>query len=219
MLLSRIKLLWKKRYKLGQMRTDKDTRDWFALTHGEKVPEDRLGALRFILAEHNKPSFDPTKVMKRYAGKKDAELWERDGTIVVRGAMDWLFKDQETKELIHYEVHMYLHHRRIMSGRKNLGWLRSAYYTHIEQIVRQDPAYYALVAPTSREMWQISYPYYIKATLPVDGIAFPHIDWNLHRYVEYGRGARRMQTPCNMNQETDINATIVVPGFHKHIKT
>ena len=69
--------------------------------------------------------------MKRYAGKKDTELWERDGTIVVRGAMDWLFQDLEIKEQIYHEVHMYLHHRRIVGGHKNLGCLRSAYYTHI----------------------------------------------------------------------------------------
>ena len=219
MLLFRVEFLWKKRYELGQMWTDKDTRDWFTLPLRGKVPEDRLGTLRCIPAERKKLSFNPAKVMKRYAGKKDAELWERDGTIVVRGAMDWLIQDPEIKELIHHEVHMYLHHRRIVGGRKNLGWLRSAYYTQIQQIARQDPVYYALVAATSGEMWQISYPYYMKATLPGGGIAFQHIDLNLHRYVECGRGARRVQTSCTLNQETDMNATMVVPGFHKHIKT
>ena len=45
MLFFRVEFLWKKRYELGQMRTDKDTRDWFTLPLRGKVPEDRLGTL------------------------------------------------------------------------------------------------------------------------------------------------------------------------------
>ena len=41
-LLSRIELLWNKRYELGQIRTNKDTGDWFTLTPKGKVPEDKL---------------------------------------------------------------------------------------------------------------------------------------------------------------------------------
>ena len=58
----------------------------------------------------------------------------------------------------------------MVDGKRSLGWLRSAYYTQIQQIAIQDPVYYALVAAKSQEMWQISYPYYMKATLPGDGI-------------------------------------------------
>lgn len=70
--------------------------------------------------------------------------------------------------------------------------VRSAYYTQIEQIARQGPVYYALVAATSGNWWQISYPYYMKATLPGYGISFQHIDLNVKRYMECGRGARRV---------------------------
>lgn len=146
------------------MRTDKDTKDWFALILKEKVPGDRLGTLRFIPAERKKPSFDPAKVMKRYADQKDSELWERDETVIERGVMDWLFQDSEVKELIPHKVHMYLYNRRIIGGRQNLGWLRSGYYTQIRQRQCQYPVYYGLVAATSGEMWQISCPYYMKAT-------------------------------------------------------
>ena len=78
--------------------------------------------------------------------------------------------------------------------------------------------YYALLAATSEKMWQISYPYYMKATLPGDGIAFQHVDLNVKRYIEYGGGERRIQSSFTLNQETDIKCTLVIPGFHKHIR-
>ena len=53
----------------------------------------------------------------------------------------------------------------MIRGHKNFDSLRSAYDTEVQQIARQDPVYYALLAATSEEMWQISYLYYMKATL------------------------------------------------------
>ena len=58
----------------------------------------------------------------------------------------------------------------------------------------------------------------MKATLPQDGIAFQHLDLNLTKYLECGRGAKRVQTSCTLTQETENNCTLVVPGFHKVIK-
>ena len=136
----------------------------------------------------------------------------------MRGMMNWLLEDPEIRELIEHEVRMFMHHRKMIGGRKNFCWLRSAYYTQIQQIACQDPVYYALLAATSEEMWQISYPYYMKATLPGDGIAFQHIDLKVKRYIECGRGERRIQLSFSLNQETDINCTLVIPGFHKRIR-
>ena len=80
----------------------------------------------------------------------------------------------------------------MVNGQRSLGWLRSAYFSQIQQIIRQDPGYYALVAVTSGNLWQISFPYYLKATLPGDGIAFQYINLNMKKYLECGRGERRM---------------------------
>ncbi|KAF8441949.1 hypothetical protein BDZ91DRAFT_769014 [Kalaharituber pfeilii] len=93
----------------------------------------------------------------------------------------WLFEIQRSLPLIQEEIQMYLHHRRMVNGQPNLGWLRSAYYTQIQQIAQQDPAYYALVAATSpNKTWrQISYPYYMKAVLPGEFIQFQHLNLNL----------------------------------------
>ena len=95
---------------------------------------------------------------------------------------------------------------------------KTAYYTQIQQIARQDPVYYALLAATSEVMWQILYPYYMKATLPRDGIAFQHINLNVKRFIECGRGERSIQSPFTLNHKTDINCTLAIPGFRKHIR-
>ena len=138
--------------------------------------------------------------------------------MIVRGVMNWLLKDPEIMELIEHEIRMFMYHGKMIGGRKNCGWLRSAYYTQVQQIAHQDPVYYALLAATSEKMWQISYPYYMKAMRPGDGIAFQHIDPNVKRYIECGRGERRIQSSFTLNQETDINCTLVIPGFHKNIR-
>jgi len=61
--------------------------------------------------------------------------WDDDS----QGAMVWLFGDESLAELIREEVLIYTHHRRRVNGRPNLGWLRSAFHTQIQQIARQDP--------------------------------------------------------------------------------
>ena len=64
--------------------------------------------------------------------------------------MSWLFQDPEVTKLISHEFNMYLHYRRQVKEKNNLGWLRSSYHSQIHQIARQDLAYYALVAAMSR---------------------------------------------------------------------
>ena len=74
------------------------------------------------------------------------------------------------------------------------------------------------MAITSGNLWQISFPYYLKATLPIDSIAFQHIDLNMKKYLEYGRGERCMQTSLTLTQEVAENCTFVIPGFLKVIR-
>ena len=132
--------------------------------------------------------------------------------------MSWLFQDPEVTKLISHEFNMYLHHRRKVNEKNNLGWLRSFYHSQIQQIARQDPAYYALVATTSRNWWQVSYLYYMKAVLPGNYTAFQYLDLNLKPYIECDRGANRIQTSLTLTQEVPENCTFMVPGFHKSIK-
>ena len=95
------------------------------------MPEDKLGSLRFIPSSHKKPTFDPAIVMRRYMDAETIKEWDRDGTTIVHSVMNWLLKDPEIMELIEHEIRMYMHHRKIIGGRKDFGWLRSVYYTQV----------------------------------------------------------------------------------------
>ena len=195
-----------------------ENRDWFAKTVRGESPNANLGTLRFQPTEMPSIIFDNKVMLERFMGCDAAQEWEEHGTAVVKGAMKWLFTDPEVVELINHEIHMYMHHRRMVNGQKSLGWLRSAYFSQIQQIARQDPGYYALMAITSGNLWQISFPYYLKATLPGDGIAFQHIDLNVKRFIECGRGSSRIQTSLTLTQEDEENCTFVVPGFHRKLR-
>ena len=157
-------------------------------------------------------------MLERFMGCDAAQEWEEHGTTVVKGAMKWVFTDPEVVELINDEIHMYIHHRRMVNGQQSLGWLRSAYFSQIQQIARQDPGYYALMAITSGNLLQISFPYYLKATLPGNGIAFQHIDLNVKRFVECKRGLSRIQTSLTLTQDDEENCIFVVPGFHGRLR-
>ena len=52
----------------------------------------------------------------------------------MRGVMNWLLEDPDIRELIEHEIRIYMHHRQMIGGCKNFGWLRSDYYTQIQQI-------------------------------------------------------------------------------------
>ena len=62
-LVERLEKLWKRRYELGKMTTKPETKDWFTMPLRGRVPEDKLGSLRFIPTLNEKPTFDPAVVM------------------------------------------------------------------------------------------------------------------------------------------------------------
>ena len=71
------------------------------------------------------------------------ENWDKDGTLVVSGCFDWMFRDPEIKTIIDEEFARY-RYRREKAGQANYGWLRIMIHSSIEQVVRQSPAYYLL---------------------------------------------------------------------------
>ena len=91
--MARLETMWKRRYELGKLTTEPDTRDWFTIPLKGKEPEDKLGSLLFIPSAHKKPTFDPVVVMRRYMDAGTIKEWDRDGTTIVRGVWNWLLKD------------------------------------------------------------------------------------------------------------------------------
>ena len=92
------------------------------------------------------------------------------------------------------------------------------WYSLIQQIVRQDPVYYALVVSLRPDKnWRlISYPYYTKCTSDGEKTGFTHLDLNIKDFVESGKGANIVQGGLSLTDETSKNCTTLVLGFQKH---
>ena len=82
-LVERLEKLWKRQYELGKMTTEPKTKDWFTMPLRGRAPEDKLRSLRFIPTPHEKPTFDPAVVMRRYVDAETIKDWYSDGTTVV----------------------------------------------------------------------------------------------------------------------------------------
>lgn len=221
-ILNRLQVVKKNRFDLGNFMVSDQYSWWFKKGFRGPTEADKLGVFRFPHVHDTSFEVNQEMIFKRFAGRDASRLWEdwnNDGTIVVPSVMSWLVDNPSIYEMILEEVNMYLWHRRKVNGQPNLGWLRSAFFSQIQQIARQDPVYYALVVATNpQKNWrQISFPYYMKAVLPGDYIFFQHIDINVPKYIECARGANRIQTSLTLSEEHKDECTYVIPGFHKNI--
>jgi hypothetical protein len=61
----------------------------------------------------------------------------------------------------------------------------------------------------------ISYPYYTKYTQPGDKMGFCHIDVNIPKLLYEGRGRYMIQGSVSLDDESEIDSTIIIKGFHK----
>lgn len=163
--------------------------------------------------------------------------WEADGSIVAP-LFQWLGDktllgcehgediscehDSGLWPIVDLEFEMYEHHRgqgedRNSQGIISMGWLRSMWHSLIQQLIRQDPAYYALyVLLRPDHTWRlISSPYYSKSTSVGARTAFRHIDINVPRYLSRGRSANIIQGSVTLTDEDEANCTELLLGMHK----
>lgn len=86
-----------------------------------------------------------------------------------------------------------------------LGWQRNMWYGLCQQIVRQDPAYYATyVCLRPGHAWErVSFPYYTKNTQPGEKTAFKHIDINVNDLLATGRGEDIIQGSLFLDDEDE----------------
>ena len=98
---------------------------------------------------------------------------------------------------------MYLDHYRPVPGRLHMGCLRNIFYSLPQQLFRQDPVWYALVAAARPDRsWRlISYPYITKHAIDGDRTGFLHLDLNMQDYVHSSRGANTFSTSISLDQE------------------
>lgn len=169
--------------------------------------------------------------------------WEKDGTILDSASFGYwkervealdpakaflagITKDYfaapktSIQELAFLESKMYLWHQREINGKPNLGWNRTMYHSLPQQVMRQSLEYwlkYVSLRPDGR-FWLVSYPYYGKMTRKDDRIEFSHIDINIKRYLEEGRGASAIQGSLTLQGESDDNCTWIIKGMHNEAK-
>jgi hypothetical protein len=139
--------------------------------------------------------------------------------INIRGVFDYLLEPSIFK-LVEEEFDMYKHHARDkVDGVERRGWMRHMFYSLVQQVIRQDPGYYGLMAAARPDKnWRlISYPYYTKDTTVGDRTGFRHLDINVEELVEKGRGCNMVQGLVSLDNEDDDGCTVLVPGFHRHI--
>src|SRR5277367_2618757 len=104
--------------------------------------------------------FNPQHIFHRFAGPNAWPTWHTDGSIILPDIFDHL-NQPDIQTAIDTEFAMYHHHYRPVPGRPQMGFLRNMFYSLIQQLLRQDPVWYAfMVAARPDHSWRlISYPY------------------------------------------------------------
>ena len=93
------------------------------------------------------------------------------------------------------------------------------FYSLIQQLVWQDPIYYALVvaAQLDKNTQLICYPYYIKYQVEGESIGFTHFNINVDEFVKIGCGKNIIQGSLSLDNENEDNCTLLVLRFHHRI--
>lgn len=149
------------------------------------------------------------------------ESFLHDGNVVVKGVFNWIVKDEELMAMVDVEFEMYEHHLWKQNGKSNLGWAKNMWHSLVQQAVRQDPVIYTLhvAARGDGNWWLVSYPYYTRLARATDSTGFKHIDINLSWLISSGSGRNLVQSAVSLDDESEGDCTLVVPGFHKHIQS
>jgi len=162
-------------------------------------------------------TLDRETIFTRYSTPGKFQEFLEYGTVRISNLFSHL-----DPSIIDSEFDMYDHHFQPPPGTKPMGWLRIMYHSLTQQAIRQDPAVYALHAAAREDgCWRfISYPYYTKSTSPNgEKTGFFHFDMNVSEFLATGKSRHVVQSAVTLvNDETPHGCTMLVPGFHKHIK-
>jgi hypothetical protein len=212
----RLRYIHDNRLRIGTLKSDAETYRWFRRMNRPARPSDALGPYKFRHISPTGPyTFDQDLILASI-GDGIRGTWERDGTVNV-DIFGWWFEG-EVGGVTLREFDMYKHHLRRINGKENYGWLRNMFYSLSQQLMRQDPLYYALYAALRPDkQWRlIAYPYYAKYAVKGDSTQFRHIDLNVPQMLSTGRGTAMIQGSVSLDDEDDTNCTMVLPGFqHK----
>ena len=192
--------------------------DWFCAELQNNAIRFQLGGAKYAPKFTPSIDIDPRSLFGRFATHDAWDEFCRNGSVNISGIFSYLLENDQYSQWINLEFAMYEHHSHSKGNSgKRLGWLRNMWYSLIQQIVRQDPVYYALVVASRPDRnWRlISYPYYTKYTFDGENTGFCYLDLNIKDFVESGKGANIVQGGLSLTEETGRNCTTLVLGFHK----
>jgi hypothetical protein len=176
---------------------------------------------RFDVRHHFEFVVDPEAIFQRFATTAAWEEFLNDGTVIIPGIFDHLTNDPEIMAIATSEFNAYnWHYFPEGDGNSRRGWLRSMYYSLIQQAVRMDPIYYALTvaARPDKNFRLISVPYYTKDVQKGESTGFLHLDCNVDHFYHQGEiPVPLVQGSMSLDDEEEDGCTLVVKGMHKHL--
>jgi hypothetical protein len=212
----RLEQIHENRLEIGKLKTDKGTFSWFRMKNRPPRASDALGPYKFKHDDYAAGlTYTPQAVLD-WVGGVDIEAWHRDGSVNV-DLFSWWFKT-EIGSVVLTEFDAYRHHLREINGKSNYGWLRNMFYSIGQQLMRQDPVYYAVYAALrpDRQWRLVSYPYYAKFAVKGDNTYFRHLDLNIPELLANSRGCNMIQGSVSLDDEDGSSCTVILPGMqHK----
>jgi hypothetical protein len=212
----RLSFIYEHRHAIGALKTSKDTYKWFRMANRPARASDALGPYKFV---HNELPVDAEydqQALRSWIAGLDSAAWDRDGSVNVN-LFGWWFETR-IGNIVLAEYEAYRHHLREINGKSNYGWLRNMFYSIGQQLMRQDPKYYAAYAALRPDkQWRlVSYPYYAKYAVKGENTYFRHIDLNIPDLIGNARGSCMIQGSVSLDDEDESNCTVILPGMqHK----
>jgi len=209
----RLRYIHNNRLEIGRLKTSKDTFSWFRVKNRPARASDTLGPYKFkhedLLADLD---YDQQTVLD-WIGGVDTAAWNEEGSVNIN-LFGWWF-ETEIGNIVLREFDAYRHHLREINGKSNYGWLRNMFYSIGQQLMRQDPVYYATYAALRPDkQWRlVSYPYYAKYAVKGDNTYFRHMDLNIPELLANARGCNMIQGSISLDNEDNSNCTVILPGM------
>ena len=212
--------LWKLYHAVDRRRFQRKHVHWFSVQVVPKTFDERtLGVYGYHARPMCEIEIDCRMIFSRYTKDEKAwDIWERDGTICIPGAFGYL-NEPEIVEAIGLEFDIYKYHLRVPRGTKTMGFQRNMFYSPVQQLLRQDPLQWALMAAVRDDgnYRLITYPYVAKDSDTETTTFFEHMDLHLDSYMENGNGANQFTSGISLDNENEDTCLRTVRGFHHHI--
>jgi len=204
---------------LNKAHANRDRFPEFCAENLELFRGNNLSHQKFSPRVPTLPVWDRAEIFCRYSRNKEAfNKFLEEGTVNIAGIFDYLLNDTELKIIFDLEHNLYIHHSRTTDDK---GWIRTKWYSLLQQALRLDPVHYALCAAVREDKRTslIYYPYYGKDTFELGtNNYFAHWDINVQEFLEDGKCRYVVQGSFSYDEEDNNNCTLVVKGMHKHLR-